>query len=256
MEGEKEHLRKFRRKVGKDRIKNILKCPMCNSENLFFEAEINGFTFEHCQNCDVVFSPQITPQFLSKLYCDGFHGSQDGGPKTGWSKNAVFLEPAFRRLPQNRGLQILDFGTGQSLLPKVFRNQGHKVIAVDLVPPLGPHPDRLTGNLLDLELQKNHFDLIVAFQVFEHLPRPRPILNELLRLLKPGKLLLIHTDMETPERDKAGFQNWWYAAPPDHCIFYRHKSFEVFLKDKPAKIIWKDAKTILIRKEGSLKGVV
>jgi hypothetical protein len=256
MEGKKEQLRKVRRKPGQDRIKNVLRCPMCDSENLFFEAEIKGFLYEHCQDCDVVFSPQITPQFLSKLYCDGFHGPEDGGPKAGWSKNVLFLEPAFKRLPQNRGLQILDFGTGQSLISGVLRKQGHKVIAVDLAPPLRPHPDRLTGNLLDLELQKSQFDLIFAFQVFEHLPRPKPVLYELLTLLKPGGLLLIHTDMETPERDEAGLQNWWYAAPPDHCIFYRHKSFEIFLKNQPAKITWKDTKTVLIKKEGSLKEVV
>lgn len=226
---------------------------MCESENIIFEAEVDGFTFEHCLNCAVVFCPQITPEYLTNLYSDGFHGPKDGGPKTGWSKGVEFLEPAFKRLPQSRGLKILEFGTGQNRIPEVLRKQGHRVIAVDISPPLRPHPDRLTGDILDLELQKEQFDLIFAFQVFEHLPRPKPILYELLRLLKPGGLLLIHTDMETPERDEEGLENWWYATPPDHCIFYRNKSFEIFMEDKPGEITWKDEKTVLIRKNGRLQ---
>ena len=240
----------------KKRIKTVapkLECPMCNSENIIFEAEVEGYTFEHCLNCALVFCPKITTEFLSGLYFDGFHGPEDGAPKSGWSKSVEFLEPAFKRLPQSRGLKILDFGTGQNRMPEVLRKQGHRVIAVDIVPPLRPHPDRLTGDIMDLELQKEQFDLIFSFQVFEHLPKPRPILFELLKLLKPGGLLLIHTDMETPEREEEGFKHWWYATPPDHCTFYRNKSFAIFIEDQPAEITYKDPKTVIIRKNGRLK---
>ncbi|MEX0772778.1 MAG: methyltransferase domain-containing protein, partial [Balneolales bacterium] len=75
---------------------------------------------------------------------------------------------------------------------------------------------------------------------------------ELVRLAKPGGLVLIHTDMETPERDGQGFRNWWYAAPPDHCCFYRHKTFQVYLEDKPHRLVWKSPKSVIIKKNGSL----
>lgn len=240
------------RKRRRKEIATAVSCPMCGSENVIFEAEVEGYNFEHCLDCELVFSPQITSDYLSKLYSEGFRGPEDGGPKRGWTKNVEFLDPAFKRLPQSRGLKILDFGTGQNLVPDVLRRRGHRVIGVDIAPPLRPHPDRLTGDILDLGLQKEQFDLVFSFQVFEHLPQPRPILEELLSLLKPGGLLLIHTDMETPERDEEGFQNWWYAAPPDHCTFYRNRSFEVYIEDQPAEIIWKDAKAVLIRKNGRL----
>lgn len=106
---------------------------MCDSQNLFFKAEIKGFTFEHCQDCELVFSPQITPQFLSKLYLGGLHGPEDGDPKAGWSKNVSFLDPAFKRLPQNRGLQILDFGTGQSQLKSSVDSVNSSLIIVNFL---------------------------------------------------------------------------------------------------------------------------
>ena len=38
-------------------------------------------------------------------------------------------------------------------------------------------------------------------------------------------MIAIHTDMETPEREN-GLACWWYATPPDHCAFFRHRTFE------------------------------
>lgn len=86
----------------------------------------------------------------------------------------------------------------------------------------------------------------LAFQVFEHLPEPRPALAELLRLTRPGGLVLVHTDMEAPERDERGFTGWWYVAPPDHCCLFRHRTFAVPLAGTPHRIVWRDPKSVLI----------
>lgn len=80
----------------------------------------------------------------------------------------------------------------------------NRAVAVDIVPPTCSYPDRLTGSLLDLELDGNRFDLVFSYQTFEYLPEPRPFLVELLRSLGGMGAPFIHTDMETPERE-AGF---------------------------------------------------
>jgi SAM-dependent methyltransferase len=104
----------------------------------------------------------------------------------------------------------LAIGTEQGGAARVTaaRAAGRPAVAVDLVPPLRPHPDRLTGDLLALRLAPGTFDLAFAFQVFDHLPEPRPFLNELLRLTRSGGLVLVHTEMETEERAH-GFARWW-----------------------------------------------
>lgn len=223
-------------------------CPMCGGSKLLPQGLVDNYEFRSCSNCEFVFCPEITPEYLSQLYSEGFHGPQDGGPKRGWKKDLSFLEPAFRFLPRDTGLAILDFGTGQDRTPDVLREQGHRVIAVDIAPPLRPHVDRLTGNLLHLELESNQFDLVYSFQVFEHLPQPVPVLNELIRLTRPGGYILIHTDMETPEREREGFSNWWYASPPDHCAFFKIRTFEVYLANSPHNLVWNDEKSAIIRK--------
>jgi SAM-dependent methyltransferase len=219
------------------------RCRICGAAELAPAGTVDGYRFVACAACGFVFAPAITAERMERLYAASYHGPTDGAPEEGWA-DPTFLDPAFVRLPK-RPLRILDFGTGQSRVPDLLRGAGHRVLAVDLMPPTRPHPDRLTGRLDALPLPAR-FDLAFAFQVFEHLPEPRAPFEHLLRLLAPGGLLLIHTDMETPERAN-GLEQWWYATPPDHSAFFRHRTFAALLAETPHRIVFKDAKSVLIR---------
>lgn len=219
-------------------------CRMCGETGLRPAGMVDGYSFVECSDCGMVFTSAVTRTTSEALYRSGYHGPSEGAPVSGWA-NAEFLEPAFDLLPEGP-LAILDFGTGQSFVPDMLRAAGHRVIAVDIVAPLRRHPDRLTGSLRACGLADGSFDLVFAFQVFEHLPEPRSVLDGLLRLARPGGLVLIHTDMETPER-AAGLARWWYVSPPDHCAFYRHRTFERVLAGTSHTIAWREPKAIIIR---------
>ena len=225
-----------------------LSCRWCGEKNLQEVGEVQEYVFVQCQNCDFTFCPYISQDFMDRLYAEGYHANGEKVPEHGWSR-LEFLEPALDLFENGQKLKILDFGTGQSKVPKKLREQGHRVIAVDVTEPVHPHPDRLTGNLPDLALEPHQFDLTYSFQVFEHLPEPVPLFRELLRLTKPGGYVLIHTDMEPPEREE-GFTQWWYVLPPDHCSFYTLKSFRTKLKDTPHLLVAEDPKFVIIQKNG------
>lgn len=226
-------------------VEHALRCRMCLGIDLQPTGTVSGFGFVTCAARAFSFAPVIRPETLETAYSSGWHSHLDGAPQTGWA-DPSFLDPALQLVDTARGLDILDFGTGQSLATDILRSRGHKVTAVDVVPPARPHPDRLTGLLLDLKLPAGSFDLAFAFQVFEHLPEPRPILDELLRLTRPGGIVLIHTDMEVPDREQ-GIENWWYVTPLDHCSFFRHRTFDTVFRDTVHHVVWRDTKMIAIR---------
>lgn len=203
-----------------------------------------GFRFYRCKVCEFVFTPDFGEHESSAMY----QRLMEDAPHGGWA-NADFLEPSLERLGPGP-LDILDFGSGESALPDELRARGHRVIAVDTAPPRQPHPDRLTGNLFDLSLPDDSFDLTFAFQVFEHLPRPLPYLTELLRVTRPGGRVVLHTDMHLAEREEVGFTDWWYVMPPVHCSFYRHRTFERMLESTPHRIVERAPKYVAIEKRG------
>jgi SAM-dependent methyltransferase len=214
-----------------------LVCRMCGNSDLRPVGTAAGFPFVECATCGFIFTPHLPDPNTA-------YEPPTGRPTGGWADTA-FLEPALARLDTGKRLSILDFGAGESRVPGLLRARGHRVVAVDVLPPATPHPDRYTGAIETLNLAPARFDLVYAFQVFEHLPEPAPILTELLNLTKPGGLVQIHTDMEVAER-AGDFTAWWYVLPPEHCAFYRHRTFAVFCRPTPHRLVWTDEKRVLI----------
>lgn len=221
---------------------------MCSNEYTTTRGVVNKYQFRLCHRCLFIFCPTITNEYLAQLYAEGYHGPEEEVHDRGGGE-MDFLEPALRLLPKTENLVVLDYGTGKSTIAENLKTSIDKVVAIDIAPAVHAHPERLSDDLLKLQLEPDQFSLIFSFQAFEHLPQPRPVLDEFLRLAKPQGLILIHTDMETPERESEGFENWWYVAPPDHCVFYRHKTFEVYLELKEAELVYKDPKCVIIRKQ-------
>lgn len=221
-------------------------CKCCGSKSISKAGNKDNYTFWECTECTFIFT-DVEYHEMIDTYRSGYHNVDDGAPKKGWAASMEFLVPAFSCLP-GKELKIMDFGCGESYIPERLRKAGHKVTAVDIVPPLEPHPDRLTGDIMELDLPANAYDLIYSYQVFEHISEPKKILKRLFDLAKKDGMVLIHTDMETPERGNTDFTDWWYVLPPDHCSFYSHRTFEKMTGDMGHRIIYKDPKIILAMK--------
>lgn len=222
-------------------------CKCCGNEELKEKGEKDGYAFWECSECAYVFTG-LQDEKMVKPYESVKHAIQSGATKNGRDKSIEFLSPALSWLPDHQ-LKIMDFGCGECNIPHRLRKEGHRVIAVDIVPPLNHHPDRLTGDIMDLDIPANSFDLIYSYQVFEHIAEPRHVLKRLCRLLKPDGMILIHTDMETSDRYSCDFENWWYVLPPDHCSYFRHKTFENMFEEFGCRVIYKNSKVVLAIKD-------
>lgn len=220
-------------------------CRMCQSDATARIGGAEGYSFVECADCGFVFVPSVQPEQIEPKYRSG-EAWAEAPPEEGWAPDSGFIAPAFERLDDRHPLHILDFGCGYSRIPGRLRRQGHRVTGIDLVPPRRPHPDRLTGDITGMDLPSGQFDLVYAYQVFEHLPEPRPIFDELLRLTRPGGLVLVHTDMETPQRRQQDFFDWFYVLPPDHCSYFRRRTFEKALEARDARLAWSNPWSVLV----------
>jgi len=111
-----------------------------------------------------------------------------------------FLET---NLPADRSVSILDFGCGDGLLLATAEGLGYRQLTgIDLSEGLLAVAAKRTSADLHQEdglafLQRtpdSHYDVVVAFDVFEHLTRAELLdtSRAIARVLKPGGLLLLH----------------------------------------------------------------
>jgi SAM-dependent methyltransferase len=108
------------------------------------------------------------------------------------SSHAVFLDMV-STLPPSR---ILDLGCSGGLLAEKLRAGGHHVVGVDHVevPGVRDRVDRLVVANLQRGIPPDAgqgYDLVIAGDVIEHLPRPMDLLRDIARVLRPGGQVLL-----------------------------------------------------------------
>ncbi len=92
---------------------------------------------------------------------------------------------------------VLDFGCGKGHTVNFLRNQGYNAFGVDIVSEEDwqQYPDSSFFAHLDMKDYRipfvdNTFDLVLSWQVFEHVQNYDQVLAELHRVLKPGGICL------------------------------------------------------------------
>ncbi|MDE3012156.1 MAG: class I SAM-dependent methyltransferase [Pseudomonadota bacterium] len=123
--------------------------------------------------------------------------------------------------PGGPQLQHLDYGGGDGLLSQLLRGEGWNSRSYD------PFVDR---SIAPQALVR--FDLVTAFEVFEHVPDPHALVDTLASLLKPDGVLLFST-LVSDGHLKAGQRiTWWYAAPRNgHISLFSRQSLTRLASD-------------------------
>lgn len=114
---------------------------------------------------------------------------------------------------------FLDYAGGYGLFTRMMRDKGYNFY----------HTDTYCQNLFaeffslsDLE-QNTKFELITAFEVFEHLPNPLEGIKDMLRY---SDNLLFTTELQPEGLNK--IEDWWYFIPEtgQHISLYTEKSLD------------------------------
>lgn len=143
-------------------------------------------------------------------------------------KRKLTYASAFRLLKKYLGrtqdLEILEIGTGSGFFldfaREVFPRSRFSGVEYDErllaeTTSRAPHAKLIQGNAENFELGKGLFDLVVSFQVIEHLYNPGAMLDKVRAHLKPGGLFLV----TTPNLSGLGarwMKEKWHGYRDDH----------------------------------------
>ncbi|MGB4841000.1 MAG: class I SAM-dependent methyltransferase [Saprospiraceae bacterium] len=124
----------------------------------------------------------------------------------------------------NNGGKYLDYGGGYGMFVRLMRDRGFDFYRSD------KYCENLFAKYFDIsDLEKGtKFQLITAFEVFEHLPNP---IEEIEKMFELSASILFSTLVQ-PGTVIHSASDWWYFAPEtgQHVSFYSIKSLKEISK--------------------------
>jgi SAM-dependent methyltransferase len=204
----------------------------------FFLANRHGVVrgkIQRCQTCGFIFTnPQFFPHEYDEIY--------KNAPTPGDSKVALEAGDSnrFSRLAKNVRSDIgefgrfLDFGCGRGGFLLAMNDPAGVGFEVGAPAVFTVGPSQITtGNFLDVAgsagFEKASFDLITAFDVFEHLPDLDKYVEVLSSLLKPGgRLVITVPDVDSWNARLSGSR--WNMYLLEHLWYFNKKTMQTFMK--------------------------
>ena len=139
-------------------------------------------------------------------------------------------------LPSARRSRILELGFGRGLMLRQFLDAGHDVHGIEAgmldvaIDPLVRERATLHfGHAEEIELPRDHFDLIYGVHVIEHLSDPQRVFDKLATAMAPGGRFYF----VTPNAESMGLElfrdAWWNLEDPTHLNFFSGRSLTTML---------------------------
>lgn len=182
-------------------------CPACQTyvEQILFEK--SGFSYRECPTCRMLFmSPRPTEDILGEFYAGSdnyryfndhiFPASKEARREKIFKPRAQLVGEICEQYRLMHG-SLLEIGAGYGIFCEEILKSGYfdEVSAVEATDALSETVGRLgvrlySGIFENIEFDRQ-FDVVVEFEVIEHIFNPQKHLEKIFPLLRTGGLLLL-----------------------------------------------------------------
>lgn len=199
----------------------MVQCKVCKNkvEPIFSKRILKKYDaiYFQCTHCDFVQTSEAI--WLEEAYSNAITTLDIGlASRNVWLTREVanIIDTCFPKAKN-----MLDFAGGYGLFARLMRDAGYNFYRQD------DYCENIFSNYFDqADSGISRFDLVTAFEVFEHFNKPT---DEIKRVLSYSENLIFSTEL-MPSED---VENWWYLSieTGQHIAFYSLKTLEFIAKE-------------------------
>lgn len=233
-------------------------CPACHSWDAEKAFALSGFEYQRCEQCQTVYlSPRPTAEQLATFFgeSEGYRYWVKNMPATlAESRQKELLEPRLktvsaiaREFAVEKGC-VLEVGAGDGTFARMVKEAGdfEEIWLLEPAPVIteqaGYHI--IPATIEDAKLPAGQGDLVLAFEVLEHLLQPVQLMVKASHFLKDGGLLYLTTpNVRGFEVEKlgvhptsVGWDHFNYFHPDSLQFLLESNGFEVLRMETPGKL--------------------
>ncbi len=225
-----------------DRLRAPEICPVCGAGGAKRAQKIEATTILRCRSCGVGWWDFSSCSF-DAFYEKGYYFARDSSPGVGYEDYDA-LKPAQRatsrlrlekiRKVTGRPSSLLDVGCGLGHFLSEAKADGWKVTGFEVSRFAAQEVRRrLDIDVVDGDLGRisHTFDVVTAWDVFEHVPDPLAFLVSCRRLLTQDGILIVSTGNFASLAARLSGRRWHLYNLPEHLFFHTPQSI-AHLADK------------------------
>lgn len=182
-------------------------CPVCDSQDAKFLFEKDWFRHVQCRMCGMVYmNPRMNQSATHAFYNSNVNEIYN---ETKFDQVSDSTELDDRINFENLGLiekfrhgekgQLLEIGSAKGFFLEKAKVAGYSVHGLELNQRNYEYSRQRLGDtiksvdLLEAGFEDGKFDVVYMRDVMEHIPAPKPFLQEISRITKPGGVVFIDT---------------------------------------------------------------
>jgi 2-polyprenyl-3-methyl-5-hydroxy-6-metoxy-1,4-benzoquinol methylase len=221
--------------VKSEPARSVRSCPACDSRAARDRGEKNGYQILACRSCGTLYTDRVPPPQSETAYDYESYYTEDN-----------LTPPAFvfKRLeeivgeyaPFRKNNRLLDVGFGSGVIMQTAKRGGWTVMGQEISGTAAQHARSLgfevfQGELVDAKYENDYFDVVTCSEVFEHVPDPRELAQEMARVLRPGGLLWATTPHGKSISERLLKLKWSLNCPPEHLQLFSIKGMKKLLTE-------------------------
>jgi SAM-dependent methyltransferase len=207
-------------------------CVACGSTKARKLGVKNELEIVCCVPCGTIYTP-YSPWYSSQYFYLGYY-LKDEEKETPPFVLKRLEEITSDFAPYRQTNRLLDLGCGAGDLLTAARRNGWQAQGVDVAAHVVNHVrgrgfEVFEGELSEAAYPSQHFDVVTAAELLEHIFEPRALVREVARILRPGGLFWTTTPHARGLSARVLGLDWRCIWPPEHLQLFSVSGLKALL---------------------------